>query len=71
MHIFAIPKKRILQTFWNGSRFLQSTLTRKKASAKTTLPRSAPTTTEALLIVQGLAYVNENMGDEKLHAKVP
>lgn len=54
--------------FLNGSTFLQSVLTKKKASAKTSLPQSIPKTTEALLLFHGVAHVNDSLAEGRAHA---
>lgn len=48
---------------------LQSILTKKKTSVKTALSKSVPSGTKALPIFDGIAHVNECMGDGWLHGK--
>lgn len=56
------PKKS-LWPFLTGSTCLQGILTKEKASAKTALVKSAPTTAEALLLPQGVAPVSDCMAN--------
>lgn len=61
---------KLSSLFLSGSTFLQSVLSKKKASAKRNLPQSIPTTTEALLLFHGFAHVSERMARGWLHARL-
>lgn len=67
---FNCSGEKVVVDFLNGKAFLQSILARTKASAKTALSKSLPTTAEGLLFFYGIANVEEYMGDERLHAQV-
>lgn len=64
-------KEKLSSTFLNGSTFLQNILTKMRTSARTALPRSVPTSLEALLLFHGIALVNECLPDGRLQAKMP
>lgn len=53
----------------NDSRFLQSTLTKKKALAQTALPKSVSITLKASLLFHGFARTNECIADGRLPTK--
>lgn len=44
--------------FLSESKFLQTVVAKKKAVAESRLPQSVPTTTEALLLLHDISYVN-------------
>lgn len=66
---FGCSEEKFLPTFLNGSTVSQSSLTRKKASAKTPCPKSVPTTMESLYLFPKVTHVNDYMGGGRLHAK--
>lgn len=43
---------------------------KQKESAKTNLPKSIPTVTDALILFYKVGHVNESMAEERLHAKL-
>lgn len=63
-------EKDFFSLFSNGSAFLHSVLAKEKAATKTSLLRSVPTTTEALLLYHGIGYMNNCLRDRRLYAKL-
>lgn len=56
--------------FLNGSKVLQSVEAKKKAAAKTILPKSIPTMTEALLRFQGIENLNSCLHNQFLYSRI-
>lgn len=70
-YCFRLLQEKILSPpFLDSSTFLQSILTMQKASAKTVLPKSVPTRTEAWTVFHRILYMKESMSDGGLHAKM-
>lgn len=68
---FRLTRKNVVAAFFKeGSMFLQSTLIKKKPSAKPALSKSFSIITEALLLYYGTVHANEYMAGGRLHAKV-
>lgn len=66
----AVTDKKLVANTFNGSTFSQSSLKKKKAPEEMALPKSVPTTTEALLLFHRIAHVNGCLGEEWPHAKM-
>lgn len=58
-------EKEFSPTFLNGSTCLLRILTTNRASAKTALPKSVPTITEAFVFFHEIAHVAECMTGER------
>lgn len=61
---------KLSPTVLNGSEFLHSVLTEKKASVMMALPRSVSAMTKALPLSHGVLHGNECMADDWLHARM-
>lgn len=65
-----LREKDLSPLFLNGSPFMQSVLAKKKTAAKSSLPQTVSTTTEALRYFQATGYANSCVQNRRLYAKL-